>query len=394
MASAHPMPLEWQIHQGCCTIVGQLRGHEIQPFSPDLVRTSVGSVRDMKIHFILLCFAFSLVGCNRPSPSPPEASDPLVIYAYDSFAAEGGLGPAVIPHFEKSSGCTTRLVGVGDAGHLLNRVQLEKKRGGVKAQVIIGIDQNNWESVREHARKWGDQVPQGYRQIPKALRVEEGFLPFDYGVYTFIADTTLLKKRNLPVQEIYEFKKFREPRWKNQIILQDPRTSTPGLAFVKFLESLSSDSFGMLSKQWSKQWLTLTPGWSAAYGLFLKEQAPLVWSYTTSEAYHRKYGKTQEEKQRYRAVQFKEGHPIQIEGVALLEGEFSARQTKCAQQFLDFVLSPEFQGAVPLKNWMFPVIPSTPLPKEFQKIPRPKKWISSRPGSRQKLIQTWSQSIR
>ena len=33
--------------------------------------------------------------------------------------------------------------------------------------------------------------------------------------------------------------------------------------------------------------LTVTPGWSEAYGLFVKGEAPLVLSYTTSPAYHR-----------------------------------------------------------------------------------------------------------
>ena len=71
-----------------------------------------------------------------------------------------------------------------------------------------------------------------------------------------------------------------------KIVLQDPRTSTPGLGFMLWMKSVYGDK----SKQaWSKlkdRVLTVTPGWSEAYGLFTKGEAPMVLSYTTSPAYH------------------------------------------------------------------------------------------------------------
>ena len=60
--------------------------------------------------------------------------------------------------------------------------------------------------------------------------------------------------------------------------------------------------------------LTVTKGWSEAYGLFVKGEAPLVLSYTTSPAYHR----IAESDSRYEAAVFDEGHNLQVEVAAKL----------------------------------------------------------------------------
>ena len=49
--------------------------------------------------------------------------------------------------------------------------------------------------------------------------------------------------------------------------------------------------------------LTTTPGWSEAYALFTKGEAPMVLSYTTSPAYHM----IAENDARYQAASFAEG---------------------------------------------------------------------------------------
>ncbi len=60
------------------------------------------------------------------------------------------------------------------------------------------------------------------------------------------------------------------------------------------------------AEQWKKlqpRILTITPGWSEAYGLFTKGEAPMVLSYTTSPAYHM----VAENTSRYQAAAFSEG---------------------------------------------------------------------------------------
>jgi thiamine transport system substrate-binding protein len=123
------------------------------------------------------------------------------------------------------------------------------------------------------------------------------------------------------------------------------------------------------SEAWKKlapRILTVTKGWSEAYGLFLEEEALMVLSYTTSPAYHRHVDKTE----RYRAAAFSEGHYAQIEVAAKVA--HSPNQA-LADQFLAFMLSPEFQNIIPTTNWMYPATRShTALPAAFNGLVSPK----------------------
>ena len=93
--------------------------------------------------------------------------------------------------------------------------------------------------------------------------------------------------------------------------------------------------------------LTVTPGWSEAYGLFTKGEAPMVLSYTTSPAYHR----IAESTDRYKAAGFSEGHYMQVEVAGITT---TGAKNPLARRFMEFMLSPAFQDAIPETNWMFP----------------------------------------
>jgi thiamine transport system substrate-binding protein len=71
-----------------------------------------------------------------------------------------------------------------------------------------------------------------------------------------------------------------------KIVIQDPRTSTPGLGLLLWVKSVYGDEAAAAWEKLSGRVLTVTPGWSEAYGLFTSGEAPMVLSYTTSPAYH------------------------------------------------------------------------------------------------------------
>lgn len=109
----------------------------------------------------------------------------------------------------------------------------------------------------------------------------------------------------------------------------------------------------------------MTPGWSEAYGLFTEGEAPMVLSYTTSPAYHM----VVEEDERYQAAAFSEGHYMQIEVAAAVEG---SPEMDLAREFLAFLIAPEAQGVLPVTNWMLPVAaPADPLPEPFSRLVTP-----------------------
>lgn len=107
----------------------------------------------------------------------------------------------------------------------------------------------------------------------------------------------------------------------------------------------------------AKKTVTVTKGWSEAYGLFLKGEGDMVLSYTTSPAYHL----IEEKKSQYAAANFSEGHYLQVEVAGQLK---SSKQPELAQKFMKFMLDKPFQDSIPTGNWMYPVVKST-LPAGF-----------------------------
>src|SRR5690606_22151559 len=105
----------------------------------------------------------------------------------------------------------------------------------------------------------------------------------------------------------------------------------PGLGFVFWMRSVYGDQTPEAWKKLQKRILTVTPGWSEAYGLFTRGEAPMVLSYATSPAYHM----IAENVERYQAAEFSEGHPIQIEVAAMT----TSKRSDLARNFLQFMIS-------------------------------------------------------
>jgi thiamine transport system substrate-binding protein len=319
--------------------------------------------------------------------SAQAAETPLRVSAYDTLLAKGGWLADVIPLFEKRCGCKVRASSVGDGGQLVGRLKLDASRGKSSTDVVVGLDQHVWERARPWTEGWGEWRPAGFGEIAEELRVGDGFLPFDYGAFALMADGAALKKAGLVAPS--RLADLLDPKFKRNIILQDPRASTPGLAWVLYVERALGDGADEFWKKFRGQWLTLAAGWDAAYGLFLKGEAPLVWSYVTSQAYHREHG---DKEGRYRAVLFDEGQPIQVEGAALVKAK---QRHPRAREFLEFLISAEAQRLVPLRNWMLPARRDVPLPESFRTLPKPSKLIRIDAGATEveTLLERWNRRV-
>jgi thiamine transport system substrate-binding protein len=293
----------------------------------------------------------------------------LVIYTYDTFNSSEGLGPAIFPIFEAKHKCRIRALSSGDGAQILNRLELDSLRKKPAAHLVIGIDQPLWGRSKKFFESWGEWQPADYSRVIREIRVESGFLPIDYGTLTWMVDSQKLRQAGLKVPS--SLSDLLKPEWRKNIILEDPRTSTPGLAFLLYTQAVLGESVWNYWKQFRTQWLTLAPGWDQAYGLFLKKEAPLVWSYTTSQAYHESKNETH-----YQAIHFQEGQPVQIEGAALVKNPQATEQERAlAKKFLEFLISPEVQKRVPEKTWMMPVRKDVALPQSYKKLPKPTRLV-------------------
>jgi thiamine transport system substrate-binding protein len=314
---------------------------------------------------------------------PAAAADKtLTVYTYESFVSEWGPGPKVKEAFEKTCACKVEFVGVADGVALLTRLKLEGETS--KADVVLGLDTNLVEEAKQTGLFEANGVDASAVKVPGGFS-DDVFLPYDYGHFAVIYDTETIKTPPTSLKELVEG----DPSQK--IVIQDPRTSTPGLGLLLWVKSVYGDK---APEAWAKlkdRVLTVTPGWSEAYGLFTKGEAPMVLSYTTSPAYHM----VAEETDRYQAAEFSEGHYIQIEVAGLLK---NAPEKKLARQFLAFILQPGFQDTIPTNNWMMPVAATTePLPEAFGKLVQPKTTFLMSPAevaaNRQAWIDEWLKAM-
>jgi len=276
----------------------------------------------------------------------------LTIYTYDSFVTDWGPGPAIKTAFEQTCDCTLEFVPAGDGAALLARVWLEGARSD--ADIVLGLDN----SLMEPARDTGLFAP--HNGIPDGLTlpvtwVDDIFLPYDWGYLAFVYDNT----NDFDVPQ-----NFRELAASDiSIIIQDPRSSTPGLGLLFWVKAAYGDEAGMIWQGLSDNIVTVTKGWSEAYGMFLAGEADMVLSYTTSPAYHL----IAEGDPTKTAAEFSEGHFVQIEVAAKLK---STNQNQLADDFLAFMTTAAFQSIIPETNWMYPAT-ATPLPEEFDALTMP-----------------------
>lgn len=275
----------------------------------------------------------------------------LQVMTYDSFVTEWGPGPAVEAAFEAECGCDLQFVGAGDGAALLARLQLEGPR--TEADVVLGLDTN----LMAAARETGLFAPHGVEanlDLPIAWTDTE-FLPFDWGYFAFVGNAGADAPASLQALADSDIK----------VVIQDPRSSTPGLGLLMWVKTAYGDEAASLWADLADNIVTVTPGWSEAYGMFLEGEADAVLSYTTSPAYHL----IAEEDDSKVAWGFDEGHYMQVEVAGKLAG---TDQPELADQFMAFMVSDGFQSVIPTTNWMYPAVtPAGGLPDGFETLITP-----------------------
>lgn len=285
---------------------------------------------------------------------PPE----LVIYTYESFVSEWGPGPAIAATFEETCGCTVRFVGAGDGAALLGRLRLEGARSD--ADIVLGLDTN----LTAEATATGLFAPHGVAAPALDLPVawdDPVFLPYDWGYFAFVYDSALLAAPPRSFEELIASD--------ISIVIHDPRSSTPGLGLLMWVKTAYGDRALEIWEGLAPRILTVTPGWSEAYGLFLNGEVDMALAYTTSPAYHL----IAEEDDTKRAALFDEGHYLQIEVAGITA---ASDQPELARAFLDFMLTDGFQGQIPTTNWMYPArTPADGLPEGFATLAVPETWL-------------------
>ena len=305
----------------------------------------------------------------------------LTIYTYDSFTSDWGPGPQVKAAFEKQCDCELKLVGLEDGVSLLSRLKLEGKNS--RADLVLGIDTNLTADARATGLFEAHGLTIGKTALPAPWN-DDVFLPYDYGYFAFVYNKEELAHPPGSLKQLVE--NTESPK----ILIQDPRTSTPGLGLMLWVKKVYGDRAPEAWQKLSSRIVTVSKGWSEAYGLFLKNEAPMVLSYTTSPAYHL----IAEQDKRFAAAEFSEGHYQQIEVAGLLA---SSQQKPLAKQFLEFMIGEDFQSIIPTTNWMYPAkLDAKKLPDGFSGLIKPSALLFSDEEiakSRKRWVDEWLEAM-
>ncbi len=310
---------------------------------------------------ILLVFSVSL------------AAD-LTIYAYDSFVSYG-LSAKVIPAFEKEYNCTVKVITSGDAADVLSKLIFEKKHP--KADIILGIDQ----SLLSRAKQADVLIPYKASDLSNIENKDLIFdndhyvTPYDYSAIAIIYDSTRVKN---PPKRLHD---LMEPKWERSFILEDPRTSSTGMAFFQYVQSIFGDDGVNFWDNFKDNILTVSKGWDEAFSLFSQGEAPFMVSYATDPAYF--YYTKKETK--YKVLNLENGFIVQIEGAGIVKG---TKHLKLAQKFIDFMLTKTFQKNIPLTQWMYPVI-NVQLPQCFNYAAKINKIVKVNYQESSKNMERW-----
>lgn len=280
---------------------------------------------------------------------PPE----LVVYAPDYFASDWGPGPGIEARFEELCACDL----VYQTGDLLPRLLLEGER--TEADVAIGFSSD----LTRRARESGLFAPHGQDLSALTLPIEwkdDIFLPFNYSHAAFVYDETRV------AEPPTSFAALLDAPDDLRVVIQDPRSSVSGLALALWVQQVYGDGAEDAWAALAPKIVTVTKGWSEAYGLFTDGEADLVLSFTTSPAYHI----VAENDLTKSAAIFDEGHYLLVESAAQLAG---TDQPELAGEFMAFILSRTFQDMIPTTNWSLPsALPKAAWPQAFQDLPLPR----------------------
>lgn len=302
--------------------------------------------------------SFSLIALFLLSLGALGQENTLVVYTYDSFVS---FGPAteIESRFEAQTGVDVQFVATDDSRSMLARMLTERDSGGTPADVFIGVEVNDLSTATEDGAFLSlseSEIP-NLQHIDSTVRfdAENRLLPYEHGFITLVYDSETISEDELP----QTFEDLADPRFRDKLLVQDPRTSSPGLSFLLWTIHEFGDP-GYLN-YWAQLFpniLTVTPGWSEAFTLFLQGEAPIIVSFSTDNAFDVIVNGSN----RNRILLLQNQGYRTIFGAGVVD---TSDQVDLAKQFVNFLLSEEVQTLLPTSEWMFPANPNALLPAPF-----------------------------
>jgi thiamine transport system substrate-binding protein len=324
--------------------------------------------------------------------STAKPTTTITLVTHDSFA----VSKPVLAKFTKQTGVKVKILQSGDAGAALNQAILTKDHP--LGDVFFGVD-NTFLGRALDAGIFDTYAARDLGTVPAEYQLDatHRLTPIDHGDVCINYDKRWFARKGLAVPSTLD--DLAKPAYKGLLVVEDPATSSPGLAFTLATIARYGDA------GWRDYWAKLRAndvkvddGWESAYdGDFTqggsKGTRPLVVSYASSPPAAVYYSKPQPKTSPVGTML--DSCFRQVEFAGVLKGTAHVAQ---ARQLVDFMLSPPFQADVPLQMFVFPVREGTPLPPVFEKFAETPAAPLSLPSDqisrhRDEWIQQWRASV-
>jgi len=308
--------------------------------------------------FTVIVIQTLLAACT-PQPTGPQT---LTVMVHDSFS----VSEKIVSGFNQANNANLVLLKSGDAGVMLSKAILSKQ--APLADVLYGVD-NTFLSRALEAGIFESYASPALEDVPDEFGLDEshGAVPIDFGDVCINYDKAYFLEHGLKVPDSLEA--LVEPEYKGLLVVENPNTSSPGLAFMlatrahfgegwlTFWQSLRENEV-VIANDWESAYYTNFSG-SSGHGL-----QPMVVSYATSPAAEFIFADPPVDESPTASILGQDTCFRQIEFAGILKG---TQQRALAEKFLDYMLSVDFQEDMPMQMFVFPVNPEAKLPEAFLK---------------------------
>jgi thiamine transport system substrate-binding protein len=299
-------------------------------------------VRRLALALALAALAPAAVSCGGDGPTQ------VTLIVYDSFPTGGTPLNDALAEFTADTGIEVRIAVGGDAGTMVTKAVLTA--GNPEGDVIWGVDNTLLSAALDGEVFDGDPTP-----------VDTGEVCVNYDIAWF-------SERGLEPPETLA--DLVEPQYADLLVVQNPATSSPGLAFL--LATIAG------TPDWREYWAALrdngvevVDSWTTAYYDRFSGSAggsgggdrPLVVSYATSPPAEVVFADPPRDDA---PTGVSTGSCFrQIEYAGVLRG---TDRPDAARRLLEFLVSERFQRELPLTLFVRPVLPGVELPEVFRRF--------------------------
>ena len=294
-------------------------------------------------------------------------ADTITLVTYDSFPEADTTLNDALAEFTAETGIDVQILVAGDAGTMLSKASLTA--GNPEGDVMWGIDNTLL------SRAIADDVFEPYLATPIAdgtVEIAQEFLdlvpdgeatPVDYGDVCVNYDIGWYAERDLAPPAT--FADLVDPDYAGQLVVQNPATSSPGLAFL--LATIHEYGLEGWQDYWSRlgeNGVEIVDGWTQAY------YERFTWAGGGPTPMVVSYGSSPPAEVIFADPARSDAPTGVVEDTCLRQVEFAGvlRGTEspdAARALVDFLVSERFQRELALNLFVYPTNQAVELPSEF-----------------------------